>query len=169
MRFAMRTGWKLLMVKLVFASLACSAGAQGLSPITFEELKPIFDRTIQLQRDVLSAGKGIATARAGLSNTLCFLELSQSLTQLTSEQLRLQTLILIADEMHDPYDVRTVMLQIKDVAAALLKVIEADRPAVNRVPSDCPTNNFVAVKAQELLNLYTSATPVLRAMVSRIQ
>jgi hypothetical protein len=100
-----------------------------------------------LQRDVLSAGKGIVTARAGLPNALCFFQLSQSLTQFTSELLRLQTLVLIADDMHDPYDGKAVLSQVKDVSAALLKTIEADRPSVNRVPSNCPTNNFVAVKA----------------------
>ena len=139
----------------------------NLSPIAFEELGPIFDRTLQLQRDVLSAGKGIVTARAGLPNASCFLLLSQSLTQFTSELLRLQTLVLIAEDMHDPYDVKAVLSQVKDVSAALLKTIEADRPSVNQVPSNCPTNNFVAAKAQELLNLYTSATPVLRTIVSR--
>jgi hypothetical protein len=167
-RFIMRTGWKLLMVKLALASVTCSASAQGLSPIAFEELKPVFDRTIQLQRDVLSAGKGIVAARAGLSNALCFFELSQNLTQLTSELLRLQTLVLIADDMHDPYDVRTVLSQVKDVAAVLLKTIEADRPTVNRVPSDCPTNNFVAAKSSGTAESVHICNPVLRAIVSRI-
>ena len=135
--------------------------------IALEELAPIFDRTVQLQRDVLSAGNGIVAARAGLPNALCFLQLSQSLTQFTSEVLRLQTLVLIADDMRDPYDVKAVLSQVKDVSAALLKTIEADRPSVNRVPSNCPANNFVAAKAQELLNLYTSAAPVLRTIVNR--
>ena len=103
----------------------------------------------------------------GCRTRLCFLQLSQSLTQLTSELLHLQTLVLIAEDMHDPYDVKAVLSQVKDISGALLKTIEDDRPSVNRVPSNCPTNNFVAVKAQELLNLYTSATPILRTIVSR--
>ena len=164
----MRIGLKRLMTIFALASLTCSARAQGLSPIAFEELKPIFDRALQLNRDVLSAERGILIARAGLANAQCFFLLSLSLTELNSDLLRLQTLVLIADDMHDPYDLRSVLSQVKDVAVTLLKTIEDDRPSVNRVPSNCPTNSFVAVKAQELLNLYTSTTPVLRAIVNRL-
>jgi len=164
----MRIGWKLLITKLALASLACSASAQGLSPIALEELKPIFDRSAQLNRDVLSAARGILVARAGLTNAQCFFQLSLSLTELNFELVRLQTLVFLADEMHDPYDVRTVLSQVKDISATLLKTIEDDRTSVNRVPSDCPTNSFVAVKAQEVLNLYTAATPVLRSILKRL-
>ena len=106
-------------------------------------------------------------ARAGLTNALCFLQLYQSVAQFNSELLRLQTLVLLEGDMHDPYDARTVLAHIKDGSVGLIERIEADRPYVNRVPSNCPTSGFVAAKAQELLNLYTFATPVLRAIVSR--
>ena len=160
--------WKLLTTIAALASVAFSAGAQGLSPIAFEELKPIAERSLQLNGDVTSATRGILLARAGVTNAICFINLSMSVTEFNSELLRLQTLILIADEMHDPYDARKVLLQVKDISATLLKGIEADRPFVNHVPADCPTTAFVAVKAQELLNIYTSAAPLLRSIVARI-
>jgi len=164
----MRSGWKILITKLAFASLACSASAQVLSPIAFEELQPISDRSVQLSGDVESAARGILVAHAGVQSAVCYFELSMSVIEFNHELLRLQTLILISDDMHDAYDLRKVLSQVKDISAKLLKTIEGDRSFVNRVPSDCPTTSFVAVKAQELLNLYTSATPVLRAIVKRI-
>jgi hypothetical protein len=139
-----------------------------ISPVRFEDLQPIHDRATQLQKDVLSAGKGLTDARAGLSNALCFLLLSQSLTQFNSELLRLQVLVYLAEDMHDPYDLRKVLSAVKDTSVDLIETIDADRPSVNRVPSNCPTNGFVAAKAQELLSLYTSASPVLRSIASRI-
>ncbi len=163
----MRVGWKLLIAQLALASVVCSASAQGLSPIAFEELKPIAERSLQLNGDVTSATRGILVARAGVPNALCLMKLSMSVTEFNSELLRLQTLILISDGMHDTYDVRMVLAQVKDISATLLKSIEADRPFVNQVPSDCPTTAFVAVKAQELLNIYTAATPLLRSIVTR--
>jgi hypothetical protein len=160
--------WKILIIKLALASVACSASAQGLSPIALEELQPVFDRTIQLQRDVISAGRGIVAARTGLTNSLCFSALSVSLTLLSADLLRLQTLVFLAEQMHDPYDAQTVLSQIKDGSVALLARIETDRRSINQTPNSCPTNTFVAVKAQELLNLYTSATSALRTIVSRL-
>jgi hypothetical protein len=167
-----RRAAKVLTVTFALAASAYSASAESLnipqiSPIRFEDLQPVFDRAIQLQKDVLSAGKGIVDARAGLTNALCFLQLYQSVAQFNSELLRLQTLVLIEGDMHDPYDARTVFAHIKDGSVGMIERIEADRPYVNRVPSNCPTNGFVAAKSQELLNLYTFATPVLRAIVSR--
>ena len=134
----MRIGWKVFFTKLALASLACSASAQGLSSIAFEELQPIADRSLQLSRDVESASRGIAIARAGVANAVCYFELSaMSVTEFNSELLRLQTLILISDDMHDPYDVRKVLSQVKNISVQLLKTIEDDRSFVNRVPSDC--------------------------------
>jgi len=165
----MRIRWKLLLItQLALVNLACPANTQGLSPISFDELQPIFDRSIQLNRDVASAARGIIVARAGVANAICYFKLSMSVTEFNSELLRLQTLVVIAEDLHDPYDARTVLSQVKDISSTLLKTIEEDRPFVNQVPSDCPTTSFIAVKAQELLNVYTSATPVLRAIVKRI-
>jgi len=81
------------------------ASTQGLSPISFDELSPLLQKAIQLQGDVGSAGRGIATARTGLSNALCFLLLSESLTHLNAGLLRLQTVVVLAEKMRDPYDV----------------------------------------------------------------
>ena len=107
-------------------------------------------------------------ARTGLTNSLCFSALSVSLTLLSADLLRLQTLVFLAEQMHDPYDAQTVLSQIKDGSVALLARIETDRRSINQTPNSCPTNTFVAVKAQELLNLYTSATSALRTIVSRL-
>jgi hypothetical protein len=71
--------------------------------------------------------------------------------------------------MHDPDDAQMVLSQIKDGSVALLARTETDRRSINQTPNSCPTNTFVAVKAQELLNLYTSATSALRTIVSRLQ
>jgi hypothetical protein len=165
-------GWKLLIAKLTLASVACSASAQGqFSPISFDELQPVFERTLQLQRDVMSTGKGILVGRqsqTGLTNSLCFLSLSTSLAHLTADLWRLQTLIRLAEQMHDPDDARIVLLQIKDGSVNLQARLEADRPSVNQTPNNCETNAFVATKAQELLNLYTSTTSTLRKIVGRI-
>jgi hypothetical protein len=70
--------------------------------------------------------------------------------------------------MHDPDDAKIVVSQLKDGSVRLQGRIEIDRPSVNQTPNNCETNSFVAVKAQELLNLYTSTTSALRKIISRI-
>jgi hypothetical protein len=165
----MRIGWNLLVAKWILVSVACSASAQGqFSPISFDELQPVFEQTAQLQKDVVSAGKGIVDARAGLSNALCFASLSTSITLLNADLWRLQTLIFLAEQMHDPHDAQMVLSQIKDNSIAAQERIAADRLSVNQTPSSCPTNIFVAMKAQEVLNLYTSTTSALGKIVKRL-
>jgi len=61
-----------------------------------------------------------------------------------------------------------MMRVVKDISVELVKTSQGDRPSVNQVPSNCPTNSFVAAKAQETLNLYTSVTFALSAIVSHI-
>jgi hypothetical protein len=162
-------GWKLLIAQLALASVICSASAQGqFSPISFDELRPVFERTIQLQKDVMSAGKGIMAARSSLTNALCFALLSTSLTLLVADLYQLQTLVFLAEKMHDPDDAKIVLSQLKDDSVRVQERIEIDRSSVNQTPNICETNTFVAVKAQELLNLYTSTTSALRKIISRI-
>jgi hypothetical protein len=165
----MLIGWKLLVAKLILVSVACSASAQGqFSPISFDELQPVFEQTAQLQKDVVSAGKGIVDARAGLTNALCFASLSTSVTLLNTDLWRLQTFVFLAEQMHDHHDAQMVLSQIKDNSVAVQERIAADRLSVNQTPSSYPTNTFVAVKAQEVLNLYTSTTSALGKIVKRL-
>ena len=112
----MRIGWKLLTVKLVLVSLVGFASAQGLSPIPSGEIDPLFGKALQLHGDVLDAERGIVAARAGLSSFMCFANLSYSLVEFIHDLQRLQMLLFIANEMHDPYDVQTVMSQVKDIS-----------------------------------------------------
>jgi hypothetical protein len=147
-------GWKLLIAKLALASFVCAASAQAqFSPISFDELKPVFEQTLQLQRDVTSAGKAIVAARAGLTNSLCFAALSTSLTLLTADLLHLQTLVRLAEQMHDPEDAKIALSQLKDGSVALHARILADRSSVSQTPDNCEANSFVAEKTQELLKL----------------
>jgi hypothetical protein len=158
------------MAKLALASVVCSASAQGLSPIT-TELTPVFERTLQLNRDIHSAWGAILTARpnqTALQNSLCFTALAESTTLLTADLFHLITLIYLANKMHDADDTKEVLSLIKDGSVNLQSRIEKDRRSVNQTPNDCPTNSFVAVKAQEVLNLYTSTTSALREIIGRI-
>jgi hypothetical protein len=137
------------------------ASAQDRSD--FKQIADLQQRAAQLNLDILSAEKGYAV-RSSMLDVTCFGVARTDATLLTSQSLRLMTVIFIAVQMRDPDDARVVTKAVNDIAKELLENIRLSRPRLNELPGACPSNSFLSAKVQELLNLYTSADPVLRRL-----
>jgi hypothetical protein len=179
----MRLGWKLLMFQqlanrliryaiaslFVFSILLPSlAGAFVLSPNDQERFDGLLERTIQLQSDTLAAHQGTLGGPAFVRDAQCYFDLVVNLTEVRLELSHLQSVVSLSVLMIDPRDDRTVLSELKQDMVSFLKSVERDRAIVNRVPGHCPMSSFIAAKAQEMLNLYTAATSLVREVSSRI-
>jgi hypothetical protein len=151
--------WQISIATFFVISLLI-ASADALDATDYTRMHNLSQKTIQLQRDILSANQG---ARGDAVD--CFGQLYTNLEQVSLRIGFLEQMVSIASLMVDKSDEQTVLGAFKIEADHFLKQIELNRKGINLTAGYCSRGNVVAVKAQEILRLYDEASSILRSML----
>jgi hypothetical protein len=151
--------WQISIATFFVISLL-TASADALDATDYTRMRDLSQKTIQLQRDILSANQG---ARGDAVD--CFGQLYTNLEQVALRIGFLEQMVSIASLMVDKSDEQTVLGAFKTEADHFLKQIELNRKGINLTAGYCSRGNVVVVKAQEILQLYDDASSLLRSML----
>jgi len=151
--------WQISIATFFVISLLI-ASADALDNTDYTRMHNLLQKTIQLQRDILSANQG---ARENAVD--CFEQLYANFEQVSLRIGFLDQMVSIASFMVDKSDEQTVLAAFKIEADRFLKQVELNRKEINLTAGYCSWNNVVAVKAQEILRLYDEASSLLRSML----
>ena len=143
-----------------FAISLLTASSDALDATDYTRMHNLSQKTIQLQRDILSANQG---ARGNAVD--CFEQLYTNFEQVSLRIGFLDQMVSIASFMVDKFDEQTVLAAFKIEADRFLKQVELNRKRINLTAGYCSWNNVVAVKAKEILRLYDEASSLLRSML----
>jgi len=151
--------WQISIATFFVISLLISS-ADALDATDYTRMHNLSQKTIQLQRDILSANQG---ARGNAVD--CFEQLYTNLEQVSLRIGFLEQMVSIVSSMVDKSDEQTVLGAFKIEADRFLKQIELNRKGINLTAGYCFRGNVEAVKAQEILRLYDEASSLLRSML----
>jgi hypothetical protein len=151
--------WQISIVTFFVISLL-TASADALDATDYTRLHDLSQKTIQLQRDILSANQG---ARGNAVD--CFEQLYTNLERVSLRIGFLDQMVSIAALMVNKSDEQTVLGAFKIEADQFLKQIELNRKGINLTAGYCSSGNVVALKAQEISQLYDEASSLLRSML----
>jgi hypothetical protein len=151
--------WQISIATFFVISLL-TASADALDASDYTRMHDLSQKTIQLQRDILSANQGVRGNAVD-----CFEQLYTNLEQVAVKIGFLEQMLSIASLMVDKSDEQTVLGAFKIEANHSLKQIELNRKGINLTAGYCSRGNVVALKAQEILRLYDEASSLLRSML----
>jgi hypothetical protein len=151
--------WQISIATFFVISLL-TASADALDASDYTRMHDLSQKTIQLQRDILSANQGVRGNAVD-----CFEQLYTNLEQVAVRIGFLEQMLSIASLMVDKSDEQTVLGAFKIEANHSLKQIELNRKGINLTAGYCSRGNVVALKAQEILRLYDEASSLLRSML----
>jgi hypothetical protein len=153
----------------LFIALILTASARALDDTDYHRLDNLWNKFLQLEKDLRIYEHGIAEG-----TSLNRADLLDCLEPIYSDVERgemsigfLTSMAALASLMVDKSDEQKVLGVIKIEARKFLEYVEVGRTHINGIIGFCSRNNVVSVKAQEIFQLYDVATPLVRSFLSQ--
>jgi hypothetical protein len=126
-------------------------------------------RAIWIVREDTLSGDVLATARSSpLAAKNCLFDILGNLNEFQSEFNLISSLARLSTSMIDSGDERALLDELLDNAPFFLRSLERLRQGVNQATGHCSQDGAVAVKAQEVLNLYRDAASMVGSIIKKI-
>jgi hypothetical protein len=148
----------------IILSLATSANA--FDETDYRRLDKLWDKFLQLERDLANFQHGIAQGSSPTRSDLieCLDDLSGHLERAERSIGFVTTLGSLATLMVNKFDERRVLDVLSVEARYFNKYVDLGRKYIDKMTDFCPSSRAVAIKAQEVVGLFDEASPVVRSI-----
>ena len=126
-------------------------------------LDDLVRKSLQLEQNILSAQKSSSPQVDKVWE--CLNELYYKLDVISVRIDGLYSMVSMASLMNDKLDEQTVLDFLDEDATNFLNHVEVSRRGINLTASYCSSINVAVAKAQEILEFYDEATPLVRSIM----
>src|SRR6516162_2785130 len=126
-------------------------------------LDDLVRKSLQLEQNILSAQKSSSPQVDKVWE--CLNELYYKLDVISVRIDGLYSMVAMASLMNDKLDEQTVLDFLDEDATTFLNHVEVSRRGINLTAGYCSSINVAVAKAQEILEFYDEATPLVRSIM----